>query len=308
MARACIYRGQTARNGGFGVIMGMNAQTIPRHARGDYRPRDLAYFIRQSAAIRIAQNDPPRPRRMRRVNGGQGIIWVGLIAIKEMFCVKQRLAPCGHEMGDGGADIFKVLFKADPKRLGHMEIMGFAHQTNRSRARIHHARQNIIIRGRAACAFGHTKGRHGRARVRHRFEKGTVRGVGAGPAPFDIIHTQIIEHRSNTQLVLGGELHPLGLLPVPQGGVIEIEAIAGHVAPHVLPAQSACSARTAPPRGGRSSVPKATHKRPSNFNGSKFAVGINSTPSLLIRTSTPASVRADFRASTGPKSFVSIAV
>ena len=198
MARARIYRGQTARNGGFGVIMGMNAQTIPRHARGDYRPRDLANLIRQSAAIRITQNDPPRPRRMRRVNGGQCIILVGLIAIKEMFCIKQRLAPCFHEMGDGGADIFKVFFKADPKSLGHMEIMGFAHQTNRSRARIHHARQNIIIRGRAACAFGHTKGRHGRARVRHRFEKGTVRGVGARPAPFDIIHPQIIEHRSNT--------------------------------------------------------------------------------------------------------------
>ena len=71
-----------------------------------------------------------------------------------------------------------------------------------------------------------------------------------------------------------------------------------------------------PPRGGRfGRCPDklggyfawCAHSKPSSLTGSNPAFGTSSTPSLLIRTSRPASMKAAFKRSTSEKSLVCVA-
>ena len=106
--------------------------------------------------------------------------------------------------------------------------MGFAHQTDRIRPCVHHRRKYIIILRRHAVALGHAKGRHLRPRRGRGIEKSTIRRVRPRPAGFDIINAQSVERSGNRHLFRGRKLHPLGLLPVAQRGVVKVKAFAGH--------------------------------------------------------------------------------
>ncbi len=107
--------------------------------------------------------------------------------------------------------------------------MAFADQTHRLGSGVQHGRQNIVILGGSSGAFGHAKGGHHGAGLGRIVEKSAVGRVRPGPTAFDVIHTQFIQSGRDTQLFLGRKLHTLGLLTIPQGGVVEVEAIFDHL-------------------------------------------------------------------------------
>ncbi len=228
--------------------MGMDAQMIAGDACGDDLGCDASDLGGHGAAIGITKHDPPRARLIGRLDRGQRIIGVGAVAVKEMLCIKQRLAALRHQMRDGFRDIIRVLVQRNPERCRDVKIMGFTHQADRPRARIHHRRQHIIVLRRHAVALGHTKGRHLRPCGRCRVEKGTIRRVRAGPAALDVIHPKRIKRGRNRDLFRGRELHPLGLLPVAQCGVIQIKAFAGHrLRPFSCSLLRSCTSHDQPP-------------------------------------------------------------
>ena len=100
--------------------------------------------------------------------------------------------------------------------------MCFTHQTHRRRARVQNCGQHIIIFGGPARTFGHAKCGELRICVWSCLKKCAVGGVGAGPAPFDVINAKIIQRPRECLFFVGGKLHPLGLLSIAQGGVIDV--------------------------------------------------------------------------------------
>src|SRR6202042_1629845 len=66
-----------------------------------------------------------------------------------------------------------------------------------------------------------------------------VGGIGAGIAALDIVDAEIVEHFGDQLLVAQREVDAIGLRPVAQRGVEQIEAFAAHVgAPGLAPSPS----------------------------------------------------------------------
>jgi len=230
LPRTGIDRRQTASHRIARIIMGMDRDVLAGNAAGDDSARDLANLMGQRATIGVAQHDPTRARGIGRLQAIQSVSGVCLIAIKEMFGIKQGFAPLGHKMGKAVANAGHVFVQRDAQRSFDMKVMGFADQTHGRRVRIQHSGQHIIIFGAAPGAFCHTEGRERGTGLRPRVEKGAVGRVRTGPAAFDIVEAKRIQRLRDLYFVLSRELDALGLLPIAERGVEEGERFAGHEA------------------------------------------------------------------------------
>src|SRR5690606_23616642 len=127
------------------------------------------------------------------------------------------------------ADVGEVFLERDPECFLDVEIMGLADEADDLRAGIQDARQHLVIRRRTPGAFRHPEGRETRmAKCRRPFEEGGIGRVRPRPAALDVIDPETVKGAGDLRLVLGREIHPLRLLPVAQGGVVEIESLAVH--------------------------------------------------------------------------------
>ena len=206
--------------------MAMDAKPVAGQARRDDLSHHAADLGGKGAAIGVTQHDPARASVMGGLQAGQRIGGVGAIAVKEMLGIQHRLAALGDDMGDAGADVFKVLLKADAKGGRHMKIMRLAHQADRRGAGVEDGGQHIVILRAATGAFGHAKGGHRGAGLRGGGEELAVGRVGARPAALDIINAQRIQRQRDLPLVTGRELDALGLLTIAQGGVEKVKSLA----------------------------------------------------------------------------------
>ena len=202
--------------------MGVNTQTIPGNARGDDIGNDGFHLARQGTAVGVAQHNPTCPCVHRGLQTCDGIVWVRLIAIEKMFRVKQRLAPLGHTMRDRGGNRFDIFIQRDAQGRCDVKIMCFTHQTHRWCARVQNRGQHIIISGGPARTFCHAKCGELGVCVGTCLKKCAVGGVGARPAAFDVINAKIIQRPRECLFFVGGKLHPLGLLSIAQGGVVDV--------------------------------------------------------------------------------------
>ena len=140
-----LDRGQAARNGGFGIVMGVNAKPVARNSCRDHLGRDTPDFLGQRAAIGVAKHDPARTRLMRGPEAGQRIVGIRLVAIEEMLGIEQRLASLRHQVGHRLGDILDIFGKGYPERGLHVEIMGLANKADRARARVQNTGQNLVV-------------------------------------------------------------------------------------------------------------------------------------------------------------------
>ncbi len=113
--------------------------SLARNTGGDYLRCDAPDLNRQSATVSIAQHNPARTGIIGGLDRFQRVSRIGLIAVKEMFRIKQRLTPLRHQMCNRTHDVVGVLRQSDAQRRADMEIMGLAHQTDALRACVHHS-------------------------------------------------------------------------------------------------------------------------------------------------------------------------
>ena len=158
----------------------------------------------------------------------QRVFRIGLVAVKEMLGIEQRLAPQFAQMGKRLGDVVAVLVQRDPERGGDMEIMGLADEADRFGARVQHARQDIVVIRRPSRPFGHAKGGKGGTGLGRGGEEIGIGRICPGPAALDIVYTERVERRGDLVFFGAGELDPLGLLAIPQGGIEKVEALFGH--------------------------------------------------------------------------------
>ena len=110
--------------------MRVNAHMAARNARGNHRLGDLIHFMGQCPAIGVTQHNPTRAAIVSRMQTLKRILWIGFIAIKEMFCIVKRLTPLRDDMLERGTKVFDILRQRNAQSSLYVEIMGFAHQTN----------------------------------------------------------------------------------------------------------------------------------------------------------------------------------
>ena len=223
--------GKAACDRRFGVVVGVDAEALARDARGDDFGGDTADVVGERAAVGVAEDDPTGTGVMGGAQAGEGVIGIGLVAVEEMFGIEERLAPLGHAMRDGGADVVEVLVERDAERIGDVKIMGLADKTDGGRARVQDGGEDVVVFRRAARALGHAEGGHGGAGFRGGVEKGAVGGVRARPAAFDMVEAERVEGLSDADFLGRGELHALRLLAIAQRGVVEVEAVRHGVFP-----------------------------------------------------------------------------
>ena len=106
------------------VIMGVNAEVLARNMQADFAHNALN-FIRQCAAVGVAQRHPAGARCIGRSGDSQRIMRVGAVAIKEMLAVNDDLTAIGHGDLHAFADVIEVFIQRAAQRRVHVEIPGF---------------------------------------------------------------------------------------------------------------------------------------------------------------------------------------
>ncbi len=219
LPRPCLHRRDGVRHRKATVIMGVDADIRIRQGltnRG-YRLGDL---FGHGATIGITENDPFGAAFMGSLGAIKGKLGVVLIAIKEMLTIEHRLTPALLGGGNRFPDHHQVFIKADPKRGFNMKIPCLADQAGAIGFSIKHGIKPAVIGGAAATPAGHPESnRTGMVKRRKLTEKGIVGGVGARPAPLNIINPHIIEGAGNSNLVGHCKINAACLTSIPQGGV-----------------------------------------------------------------------------------------
>ncbi len=128
LPRPGAHRFERIRDGIFRIVMGMNAQPVARYMLR-HLFNDVVDFMRQGAAIGVAQHDPARAGLIGGHRTGQGEVGIGLEPVEEMFRIVHRLAAAFDRKRNGIADHRDVFLVTDFQRDIDMEIPRFADQT-----------------------------------------------------------------------------------------------------------------------------------------------------------------------------------
>ena len=179
------------------------------------------------AAIGVAQHDPAGAMVERGSGAGQGVVRIGLVAVEEMLAVDHRFALALADRIDAVGDRLDVFLVRDPERHIDMVVPGFLRPGRRHRP---------LTSNRAASPGSLAALRPARLvmpkAVKVAFlnfgfvgEEIRIRGIGAGIAALHIIDAEAVKHAGDQDLVLDREVDPVGLRPVAQGGVEEIQPL-----------------------------------------------------------------------------------
>ena len=162
------------------------------------------------------------------MQAGHGVARVGLVAVEEVLGVEQGLAALGCDVGERFLYVLNVFVEGAAERLLDVVVVGLADEADRRRAGVEDRGEDVVVLGRPAGSLGHAEGAERRGSLWRIFEKRAVRRVRAGPATLDIVDAETVERLGDPGLFGRRELHPLGLLTVAEGGVVEPEPLAGH--------------------------------------------------------------------------------
>jgi hypothetical protein len=187
---------------------------------------DTRFALRQGTAVGVAQHHPARARVVGLLGAFQREVAIRLVAVEEVLRVEHdlrlALGHVGHAFGDHG----HVLRGGDAERDLDVEVPGLADHADHVRRRVGQAGQAGIVGGAAARPPGHAEGHQPRGGECRRIgEEGVVGRVGARPAAFHVVDPQIVERPGDGDLVRHVEIDALGLRPVAQGRIVQIDAL-----------------------------------------------------------------------------------
>src|SRR2546426_3425738 len=206
---------------------------------------------RQGAAARVAQADEGRARGRRGAHARERVVAVGRQAVEEVLGVEDDLVDPLAEEGDGVVDDLQVLRERDAQVLAHVEVPRLADDGDHRRLGAETEVEVAVVGGLHARPAGRTEGGHLRVLQTEALdgaEELLVARVRARPAALDVMDAEVVEPLGDAQLVLEREGDVLGLRPVAQRRVVELDAPHGRVPGAGVggfPIKASCSARTA---------------------------------------------------------------
>src|SRR5213078_968637 len=212
---------------------------------------------RQRAAARVAQADEGRARVGRGAHARERVVAVGCQAVEEMLGVEDHLVGPRAQVGDGVVDDLQVLRQRDAQVLAHVEVPGLADDGDHRRLGGETEAEVAVVGGLHARPAGRAEGRHLRVLESEALdgaEELLVAWVRARPAALDVVEAEVVEALGDAELVLEREGDVLGLRPVAQRRVVELDAphgrftdggVGGFGVVGRFPMKASCSARTA---------------------------------------------------------------
>src|SRR5437867_3286175 len=148
-------------------------------------------------------------------------------------------------------DDLQVLRERDAQVLAHVEVPGLADDGDHRRLGGETEAEVAVVGGLHARPAGRAEGRHLRVLQTETLdgaEELLVARVRARPAALDVVDAEVVEPLGDAQLVLEREGNVLGLRPVAQRRVVELDPPHGRVPGAGVggfPIKASCSARTA---------------------------------------------------------------
>jgi hypothetical protein len=189
---------------------------------------DTCDLVRQTAAVGVAQHDPARAAALGRLEAGECVARISRIAVEEMLGIEHHLGHAPACLRHALLDHAQVLVERHAERQLRLTRRALADQGDDVGPALEQGRKARVVGGAAPGAPGHAeRAQPGPRQCRPIGEKAVVGGIGARPAPLDVIDPELIEHLGDRELVGGGEVDALGLGAVAQGGVVQIDAL-GH--------------------------------------------------------------------------------
>ncbi len=167
--------------------------------------RDLLDFPRHRAAVSLAQHQHRRAAVERRLQRLERVLGTELVAVEEVLGVVDHFTPVRGQKGKTLADDAQVFFRCGADHLGHMQQRRFADHGADGGLGVEQREDVRVVVGRASHAAGHAKrGDFGvrQSEILRTLEVGGVLGVGAGPAAFDVGHTEVVQKLRDPELVV----------------------------------------------------------------------------------------------------------
>ena len=109
--------------------MRVDADPLLRKARDDFAD-DRLHLVGKRAAIGVAEHRPARAGVERRIDAGERVVRIGLVAVEKMLAVEQRLAAGGDRRRDRLRDAFEVLFVGAAERELDVKIPGLGDEAD----------------------------------------------------------------------------------------------------------------------------------------------------------------------------------
>ena len=174
------------------------------------------------AAVGIAEAEDVGAGLMGGLQGAQGVIGIGGVAIEEVLGVVDDFLAVILDVADGFGDEDEVFFVGDAERAFDVKVPGLAEDGDDGSAGFDQGADVAVfvhgILGEAGAAEG---GELGVVQVEFggALEELLVLGVAAGPAALNVINTELVQLLGNDELVVHGERDGLALRAVPESGV-----------------------------------------------------------------------------------------
>jgi hypothetical protein len=215
------------------VVVGVDAEVRARHVLDDVGD-DRLDFVRQRAAVGVAQHDPARARVERGLGDGQRVVAVALVAVEEVLTVDHALRTGRAHGGDTFGDAREVLVVGDAEGDADVIVPGLGDEAGSLGPTQFYGLQGAlearVVGDRASGPLGHAEGGENGAalKLRRAVEQRCIGVVGAGIAALDVVEAEAVEHARNAAFVVERKVDAGGLRAVAQRGVEQIEAISGH--------------------------------------------------------------------------------
>ena len=144
-----------------------------------------------------------------------------------MFRIIENLAPFRFQKGDRIAnhgEIFRLIHVQD---FGDMQIPGLPHNRDHRCLRISQGAHADIISGRTSSTTSHSKSNDLGMLKRQLARSQEILGVfwiRKRIAPFDVIHTDLIQLGGNQQFILQREIDPFTLAAIPECRIVDLDS------------------------------------------------------------------------------------
>ena len=225
---ARLHGADRVGDGHLAVVVAVDADRDAGEAFADHAG-DLVDFVRETAAVGVAQHQAVGAGLGRGGERAQGIVGVGLVAVEEVLGVVHQflalLLQIAHRVGDHR----HVFVERGAQDFEHLIVPALAENGDGGGARLEQRPHiGILGDGRADLArrAESNQARMGQLEVCGAREELQVLRVRTGIARFDVGDTQRVEPLDDLELVLDGIGNSLRLSAVAQGRVVDVDV--GH--------------------------------------------------------------------------------
>ncbi len=187
-------------------------------------------LVRQPPPVGVAEDDHVRTPGGGRGEGLQGVVAVPGQPVEEVLRIVDHLAAVAAQVGDRLPDHGEILRKAAADHLADVQVPALAENGDHRRFARNQRSELIVRLGAQARTPGAAEGGQAGAPEPGRtgqLEEVQIPRVRTRPAPFDVVHAEIVEALGDLELLLGAEGDALALGPVAQGGVVDQDRFHG---------------------------------------------------------------------------------